>query len=203
MEKVFLLSLIAALGLAEAPEPPSPGAKVANWSAKDVNGTVRSLADYKSKKAIAVVFVGTECPISNLQVVTLAEMSQKYSPKGVQFLAVNSNDHDTYDEVVQHAKERKVPFPVLKDADQSVADALGARRTPEAFLLDSDGVILYHGRVDDQYGYAYRRAAPTKTELKDAIEEVLAGKPVTVAEVKKFDGCIIGRSKKATNRPTK
>jgi peroxiredoxin len=206
MEKVFLLPLITALGLAGAPdrlEPPAPGAKVADCSAKDVTGTFRSLGEYKSKKAIVVVFVGTECPISNLQVVTLVEMHQKYSPKGVQFLAVNSNDHDTYDEVVQHAKERKVPFPVLKDADQSVAEALGARRTPEAFLLDSDLVIRYHGRVDDQYGYTYRRAAPTKTELKDAIDEVLAGKPVTVPEVKKFDGCIIGRSKKATNRPTK
>lgn len=201
MAKVFLLPLVTVLGLAADPAPPAPGAKVPGFSARDVSGQRRSLADYKSKKAIVIVFIGTECPISNLQVVTLAEMHQKYSPKGVQFLAVNSNDHDTFDEVVQHAKERKIPFPVLKDDSQTAADALGARRTPEAFLLDSDLVIRYHGRVDDQYGYTYRRAAPTKTELKDAIEEVLAGKPVTVPETKKFDGCIIGRSKKSTNRP--
>jgi peroxiredoxin len=202
MAKAFLLPLITVLGLAADPAPPAPGAKVPDFTAKCVDGKPRSLSDYRSKKAIVIVFIGTECPISNLEVVTLAEMHQKYSAKGVQFLAINSNDHDTFDEVVHHAEERKIPFPVLKDADQSGADALGAKRTPEAFLLDSDLVIRYHGRVDDQYGYRYRRAAPTKTELKDAIDEVLAGKAVTVPEVKKFDGCIIGRSKKAANRPT-
>jgi hypothetical protein len=129
-------------------------------------------------------------------------MHQKYSDKGVQFLAVNSNDHDTYDEVVAHAKERKLPFPVLKDEDHSVVDALGARRTPEAFLLDADRVIRYVGRIDDQYGYRYRRASPSQTELRDAIDAVLTGKPVTVTKTK-LEGCNIDRLKKETNRPSR
>jgi peroxiredoxin len=205
MKKCFLLLPSAVLSLAAepaAPVPPAPGAKVTDFSAKDVNGRRQSLSDYRSNKATVVVIIGTECPVSNLYVVTLSEMYRKYSEKGVQFLAINSNDHDTFAEVVAHAKERKLPFPVLKDEDQSAADALGALRTPEAFLLDPDRVIRYHGRIDDQYGVSYRRASPSKTELKDAIEELLAGKPVTVSE-SKLQGCYIGRTKKAANRPPK
>jgi peroxiredoxin len=200
-----LLSYAAALLIATgptAPVPPKPGAKVADFSAKDCSGKRRTLSEFQPKKATVIVIIGTECPVSNLYVVTLLDMYKKYGDKGVQFLAINSNFHDTYDEVVSHAKERNIPFPVLKDEDQSAADALGAIRTPEAFLLDADRVIRYHGRIDDQYGVTYRRAAPSKSELKDAIEELLAGKPVTVAEAK-LDGCYIGRNKKSEARPPK
>jgi peroxiredoxin len=202
MRKLLLLPLAAALSLAAEPAsplPPEPGAKVVNFAAKAVDGKVRSLSDYRGKKAVVVVIVGTECPISNLYVVTLVEMHQKYSDKGVQFLAVNSNDHDTFDEVAAHARERKLPFPVLKDEDHSVVDALGASRTPEAFLLDAGGVIRYTGRIDDQYGYRYRRATPSQTELKDAIDAVLAGKPVAVSKTK-LEGCNVDRRKKSAGR---
>src|SRR5262249_10841425 len=157
--KLLLLPLAAALSLAAepaSPAPPEPGAKVVNFAAKAVDGKVRSLSDYRGKKAVVVVIVGTECPISNLYVVTLAEMHQKYSDRGVQLLAVTSNDQAPSDESPAHAKERTLPFPVLKDEDHSVVDALGGSRTPEAFLLDADGVIRYTGRIDDQYGYRHR-----------------------------------------------
>jgi peroxiredoxin len=202
---LFLTSLAAALVCAAepaAPVPPQVGAKVPDFTLKDTGGRTHSLSAYKGKKAVIVVFVGTECPIANLYLSTLAEMHKKYAPKGVQILAINANDQDTFEEVVAHAREHHVPFPVLKDPEQRSADALGGRRTPEAFLLDSGSVIRYHGRVDDQYGYTYRRATPSKTELKDALEEVLAGKPVTTPE-SAVQGCVIGRAKKGTDGPSK
>jgi len=170
---------------------------------QDTSGKHRTLGEYKNKKAIAVVFVGTECPIANLYFPTLAEMQKRYANKGVQFLAINSNDQDSLAAVVAHARERKLPFPVLKDAEQRAAEAFGARRTPEAFLLDGSRTIHYHGRIDDQYGYLYRRAAPTRTELKDAIEQLLAGKPITTPE-SECRGCLIGRGlKESPNNPVK
>ncbi len=197
MRMFILLSLAGSLGLLpgeDTPTPPAIGSKVADFTLKDINGRSQSLQGYKNKKAIVVIFVGTECPIANLYYPTLKEMHKKFADKGVQFLAINSNDQDSLAEVVAHAREREIPFPVLKDPEHKAADALGARRTPEAFLMDSGQVIRYHGRIDDQYGYLYRRAAPTKTELKDALEELLAGKPITTPE-SEVAGCLIGRRK--------
>jgi peroxiredoxin len=175
--------------------PPTIGATVADVAIKDVSGRVRTLREFKNKKAIVVVFVGTECPIANLYFPTLAEMQKRYADKGVQILAINSNDQDTFADVVAHANERKLPFPVCKDADQSAMEAFRARRTPEVFLLDGDRTIRYRGRIDDQYGYTYRRAVPTHTELKDALTEMLAGKRVTIPE-SECQGCLIGRARK-------
>jgi peroxiredoxin len=175
--------------------PPAIGAKVADVALKDVSGRQRTLGEYRSQKAIVAVFVGTQCPIANLYLPTLADLQKRYAERGVQILAINSNDQDSFADVVEHANERKLPFPMLKDADQRAADAFGARRTPEAFLLDANGIIRYRGRIDDQYGYAYRRAAPSRTELKDALEELLAGKPITTPE-SPCVGCVIGRVKK-------
>ncbi|HEV8067020.1 MAG TPA: thioredoxin family protein [Planctomycetaceae bacterium] len=162
---------------------------------KDVSGRRRALGEFKDKKAIVVIFVGTECPIANLYFPTLAAMQKAYANQGVQFLAINSNDQDSFADVVDHARERKLPFPILKDIEQRAADAFGASRTPEAFLLDANRTIRYRGRIDDQYGYTYRRAAPTRTELKDALTELLAGKPVTTPE-SNCQGCLIGRVRK-------
>ncbi len=195
-----LISLLVAVAGGAVPggrdlAPPAIGARVPDVALQDVDGQHRTLAEYKNKRAIVAVFVGTECPLANLYLPTLAEMQKHYGDKGVQVLAINSNDQDSFAEVVAHARERKLPFPVLKDADQKAADAFGARRTPEAFLLDGSLTIRYRGRIDDQYGYTYRRAAPTRTELKDALEELLAGKPISAPE-SECRGCLIGRGKK-------
>jgi peroxiredoxin len=201
---LVLANLVAALAAPAEPQTPAApavGATVADFSLPDVNGRRHALSDYRSKKAVVVVFVGTECPLANLYLTTLADLHRQYAPRGVVFLAVNSNDQDSPADVAAHAKEHRLPFAVLKDAEHRAADALGARRTPEAFLLDPGRVIRYHGRVDDQYGYSYRRAAPSRTELKDALEEVLAGKPVTTPETK-VQGCVIGRAARKPPAPS-
>jgi peroxiredoxin len=199
MSITFIL-ILAAFADGVTPEhrtlvPPAIGAQVADVATTDLSGKPHTLAEFKDKKAVVVVFVGTECPIANLYFPTLAEMQKRYANRGVQILAINSNDQDSLAEVVEHAKERNLPFPMLKDAGQQAADAFGARRTPEAFLLDRNRTIRYRGRIDDQYGYTYRRGAPTRTELKDALEELLAGKAITVPESECL-GCLIGRTRK-------
>jgi peroxiredoxin len=175
--------------------PPAVGASVPKFTLKDIHRRPRSLAGFKAKKAFVVVFVGTECPLANLYLPSLAELHKAYADKGVQFLAINSNYQDTFIGVSAHAQERGVSFPVLKDFDQRVADAFGAKRTPEAFLLDAKGVIRYHGRIDDQYGLNYRRARPTRRNLQESLDELLAGKKITTPETD-VPGCLIGRAPK-------
>jgi peroxiredoxin len=195
----FPLLIAAAVGFAAPAEAkvaaPAPGATVPDFTLQDVHRRPRSLGGFKEKKAVVVVFLDTECPIANLYVPTLAELHKEYAPKGVQLLGINSSAQDSFVRVSAHAQEREIPFPVLKDFDQRAAEAFAVRRTPEVFLLDAGRIIRYHGRIDDQYGVGFRREKPTRRDLKEAIDELLAGKPVTTARTD-APGCLIERARK-------
>jgi peroxiredoxin len=177
------------------------GYTVGEFSLPDTSGKTHALSDAKGKKAVVVLFLGTQCPINNAYLPRLGEMAQRYSPKGVLFLAINANHHDTPRQVAEHARKHRIPFPVLKDTGNKVADQFRAERTPEAFLLDPSGKVLYRGRIDDQFGYRHRREAPTKTELTDAIDDVLAGKAVRVPFTE-VEGCFIARVVKPKEQGT-
>jgi peroxiredoxin len=182
------------LFLRGAVTPPSViGTKAPDFSLKDTTGKPVSLTDLKGKKAIVVLFVGTECPINNALMPRLAEMSKAYAPRGVQFLAINSNRQDSAERVAEHAKQYSLPFPVLKDDGNKVADLFAAERTPEAYVLDAEGNIRYRGRVDDQFGIGYKRAQPGRRDLAIALDEVLADKPVSQPTTP-VAGCIIARA---------
>ena len=167
---------------------------------EDTDGNDVALADFKAKKAIAVVFIGTECPLVNLYIPRLAELQREFGPRGLQILAINSNSQDSPADVHKHAQERQLPFPVLLDPGQKVADLFGAERTPESFLLDASGSVRYHGRIDDQYRVGADCRAPKRHDLREAIQEVLAGTPVSVAKTL-VTGCYIGREPKAPCPP--
>src|SRR5262245_1371635 len=192
--------LLAALGLflprtawADPPESAGKvGTRVESFTLKDTAGKSWSLDDVKDRKAVVVVFLGTECPVNNAYVGRLAELHKAYEPQGVQFVGVNANRQDTAARVAEHAKKNAIPFPVLKDEGNVVADRFGAVRTPEALVLDADRVIRYRGRIDDQFGVGVKRPAPTRRDLAEALDEVLAGKPVTKAETE-VAGCLIAR----------
>ena len=165
---------------------------VADFRLPDIHRRRRSLADFKDKKAFVVVFVDTECSISNLYVPALIELHKQYGEKGVQFLAISASQQDSFTAVSAHAQEREIPFPVLKDFEQKAADAFAAKRTSEAFLLDADRVIRYRGRIDDQYGVGFRREKPSKGELTDALDQLLAGETVVTTQTEAA-GCPIER----------
>jgi peroxiredoxin len=152
------------------------------------------LDDLKSKKAVVVVFLGTECPVGNKFLPTLAGLHGEYADKGVQFLVVNSNVQDTPERVAAHARKYEVPFPVLKDPENKVADQFGATRISEAFVLDGRGTILYHGRIDDQFAVGVQRDKPTRRDLAEALDAVLAGKSVPNPTTE-TSGCVLSRVK--------
>lgn len=159
---------------------------------RDLRGSRRSLADFKGYEAFAVAFLGADCPLSNLYVPRLVELEKEFAPLKVKFVAAYPNENEPLDTIAVHADERSIPFLVVKDFGQRLADALGVRRTPEVALLDRDLVLRYRGRIDDQYGAAHRKEMPERRDLAEAIEEVLAGKAVRAAQTE-ADGCLIGR----------
>ncbi|MDA1275901.1 MAG: redoxin domain-containing protein [Verrucomicrobia bacterium] len=184
-------AVLLANNIQSQPTPaPNPGAVIEAFHLYDIHRRQRSLDDYSGKKAFAIVFVGTECPLANLYLPRLAKLHEEFGEKEIQFLAINSNPQDSFVRFSAHAQEREVPFPVLKDFDQKIAKSLGASRTPEVFLLDSNRTIRYHGRIDDQYTVTHRRVQAGREDLRIAIEELLDSKPVTVAETT-ATGCLI------------
>src|SRR5262245_12398516 len=107
------------------------GAKVSDIGGlRDLRGNARSLHGFKDHKAVVLVFLGTECPISNLYVPTLLELEKKYRDKNVQFLAVYPNEAEDLDQIGIHSYDRNLPFPILKEPGQKLADAVGITRVP-------------------------------------------------------------------------
>ena len=174
------LSALTAIGAESPPAAAIIGEKIEGFSLPDISGKLISLADLSDKKAVVVVFVGTECPVNNAYLQRLAELSNEYRSQGVQFLAVNANSQDTAERVAEHARERQIPFPVLKDQGNVVADLFTAERTPEAFVLDRERRVRYRGRIDDQYGVGYRRPQPTRRDLALRARRSIGG-PVCLA----------------------
>src|SRR5262245_43392205 len=128
---VLGLALLPLIAVADRPAGKDTEAnRVLAFSLKEVGGREISLADFKDQKAVVVVFTGTECPVNNWYMPRLKELHAEYGTRGVQFLAVNSNTQDSADRVAEHAKQHGLPFPVLRDEDQKVADLLKAERTP-------------------------------------------------------------------------
>ncbi len=155
---------------------------------------VVSLSALRDKhKAVVLIFLGVECPLSNQFIPVLGELHKKYESKGVAFVGINSNAQDGRERVAAHARRYAIPFPVVKDVGNKVADQFGARRTPEVFLVDASGTIRYQGRIDDQFGIGYARPGkPTRRDLAVALDEILAGKAVSVPRTE-ASGCHIGR----------
>jgi peroxiredoxin len=166
-----------------------------NFTLPDSSGRTFSLDQFKDRKAIVIAFIGTECPINNAYMPRLLELEKTYAPRGVQLLAINSNQQDTPKRIAAHVKEYGLTFPVLKDSGNVVADQFGAQRTPDVFVLDAEHVIRYQGRIDDQYGIGFKRPRPLHRDLAEALDAVLAGKSVAEPSTN-VAGCLIARVNK-------
>lgn len=146
---------------------------------------MHSLKYYRGKIAV-IVFVSTECPFSNAYLERLSAIASDYSKKNVALLGVNSNPAESLDQIRESAQKNRIEFAILKDEGSRVADAYGAMRTPEVFVVDQSGALRYRGRVDN----AKEIARVKRNDLREALDEMIAGKPVSVAETKAF-GCPI------------
>ncbi|MBI3821331.1 MAG: redoxin domain-containing protein, partial [Planctomycetes bacterium] len=188
--RLSLLSLIAAVFFIPANVLASP--TIVKFKLNDLDGKPWSLDECKSK-AVVVVFIGTQCPVNNAYMPTLVALEKAYRDKGVQFVAINANEHDSAETIKEHAKKFGLTFAVLRDEKHLVAQRFGAERHPIAFLLDSDHKIRYEGRIDDQYGIGFQRKEPTRRDLVLALEELLAGKEVTTKKTA-VQGCFITKT---------
>ncbi|HEY2943738.1 MAG TPA: thioredoxin family protein [Vicinamibacteria bacterium] len=186
------LALIATIGLAAAARPAvgavAIGEKLQPFKLADVTGKTVDLAGLQGRKAVVLMFIATQCPVSNAYNERMAALSREYGARGVAFVGINSNRQESVEEIAGHAAQHGFAFPILKDVGNVQADHFGAQVTPEIYMYDPGWVLRYHGRIDDD-----RSGANVKSQdLRHAIDAVLAGRAVPVAETKAF-GCTIKR----------
>jgi peroxiredoxin len=174
------------------------GAKGPDFSLKGTDGQTYSLQSVAGTKGTAVIFTCNECPFSKGYEDRLIALTKEYKSKGIGFIAINPNDPkvvpgDGFEFMVKRAQEKGFPFPYVVDETQTIAAAYGAKVTPHVFLLDAKGTLVYRGRVDD----SLKEQEVKKRDFKTALDALVAGSTVLVAETKAF-GCGVKWSKKQT-----
>ena len=164
------------------------GDKVSDFTINNFDGSSYSLS--KNTGYTVIMFWSTECPFVQPYTERINSLANDYSSKGVTFWAINSNVTEPTETVKNHAKEKGYPFPMLKDENSKVADLFNAQRTPEVFVVNnSDMTLVYHGRIDDDKD----ASKVSSSDLKNALDNILAGQPVAVSTTKSF-GCGVKRS---------
>ena len=185
---LLVLALVVSARTADIPEPPAIGATITDFSLPDTDGTSHSLASLKGKNGTVLIFIAVQCPVSNAYNERMEKLAQDFKARGVNVIGINANTTEPAADVKKHAMEHNLTFPILKDEGSKLADTLGATRTPEAYFLDANNKLLYHGRIDNSRDITQVNSS----ELRDAIDAALAGKPVAKTSANAF-GCSIKR----------
>jgi peroxiredoxin len=186
----------------EIPNIKTPGAlgynigdAVADFKLKNIDGKVVSLANFSSAKGFIVVFTSNHCPFSKSYEDRVVALNNKFSSQGFPVIAINPNDPEAYEEdsfanMQARAKEKGYTYPYLADDTQTVSKLFGAMRTPQVYVLKKEGgkiILTYLGAIDDN---AQDPSGVTKRYVEDAVNNILAGKPVVTTATKAV-GCAI------------
>ena len=166
-----------------------------DFSLKNVDGKNVALADFKNAKGYIVVFTCNHCPFSKAYESRIMGLDKKYASLGYPVIAINPNDvntvpEDSYDNMVVLAKEKNYTFPYLYDESQQIASTYGAARTPHVFVIqkvNGNNVVKYIGAIDNNADDANKVTAKF---VENAVDALLAGKEIPLAETKAI-GCTI------------
>ena len=155
------------------------------------DGKRHSFASFSEKPILVVVFTCNHCPYSKAYEDRIVAIQRDYASKGVQLVAINSNDdksypEDSYPEMVKRAREKKFNFPYLRDEEQVVVGEYGAVCTPHVFAFDKARLLRYRGRIDDSRD----PSAVTSHDLRNALDDLISGRSVRIPDTKPF-GCSI------------
>jgi peroxiredoxin len=192
----FAITAIAITSYAQNITPIELGASLpmSDVKMKDVSGKEISLKEASTKKGLLVMFSCNTCPYVIKNQERTKEVFEYARKNGLGVVIVNSNENlrdgdDSYEAMKAYAKEQGYEWNYVVDVDSKIANAFGATRTPENFLFDSDGKLVYHGAIDDNPSDATK---VTRNHLKEAINEMTAGKEITVKQSRSV-GCSIKR----------
>jgi peroxiredoxin len=190
MKHVLILLLVTGfVGFAGETKSLRIGEAVPTFTLQNYDGKEYALEKVmKENKFTVIMFIATQCPISNAYNERMVHLYDTYSVQGVAFIGINSNKQENVEEITTHSKYNGFKFVVLKDVGNKVADDFLAQVTPEIYVVNTEGILLYHGRIDDN-----RNASRVESkDLTAALDALLVGKEPSRTETKAF-GCTIKR----------
>jgi len=162
-----------------------------NFTLTDSEGRSHSPAEWKDSKAVALLFIGADCPISNAYAPEINRTFSTFAGKHVAFYLVHSDPEITAEQARKYSADYGYHFTVLLDTTQVLAKRLEVTITPTAVVLSPEGELLYKGRIDNRYiGLGQQRDTVTERDLRDALVATLAGKPVAERFTKPV-GCFL------------
>jgi len=156
----------------------------------DLTGKAVQLFDANHTKLTVLIFVRTDCPISNRYAPELIRLYKAFSARAV-FYLVYADPANTAGVIHQHMAEYGYTFGALRDPRHDLVKLAKARVTPEAAVFSASGQLLYHGRIDNRYvDFGKSMPQPTRRDLEEALRSVVAGKPVQLASTPAI-GCFL------------
>lgn len=167
------------------------GSTAPDFDLPGADGKHHTLASFADKPVLVVIFSCNHCPYAKAYEDRMVSIQADYAAKGVQVVAINSNDEksypeDSFAEMVKRAKEKKFNFPYLRDESQETVSAYGGVCTPHVFAFDKKRVLRYRGRIDDSKD----PSAVTAPDLRNALDDLLRGVDVRAPDTRPF-GCSI------------
>jgi hypothetical protein len=186
-----LAVLVICSCLAAAAHALQPGDRVDNFMLLDQHGASHELYYLSDAKAVVLMVHGCGCPIVRNALPGLKEIRERYRAQGVEFLLINSNLQDDRTAVAKETTEFAIDFPILLDRTQLIGESLGVTRTADVFVIDPPSwTLVYRGPIDDRLAYGKQKPAATHAYLRAALDALLAGEPVAVAQAETA-GCLV------------
>jgi glutathione peroxidase-family protein len=189
------LSILICLAFSNSLKNYDVGNEAADFKLKNIDGHLVSMTDFADAKGFIIVFTCNHCPFSKKYQNRIMALDKKYKPLGYPVIAINPNDtfnypEDSFNEMVKRATEKGYTFPYLIDETQQVAKNFGATKTPDIFLINKENeklIVKYTGAIDNNFENVDK---VTKKYLENALDELMAGKEITVKSTKAV-GCMI------------
>lgn len=186
---IACILFISSIALAADLKSPKIGDEAPSFTLKSYDGKEYSLPKIlKGNKFAVLMFMSTQCPVSNGYNERMEQLYDQFAKKGIAVIGINANKEEDVRQIADHAKKHGFKFPILKDERNKVADLYGAQVTPETYVMNASGKLVYHGRIDDSKNPDRIRSR----DLAEALNKLLAGQQPDVVEAKAF-GCTIKR----------
>ncbi|MCE2435853.1 MAG: redoxin domain-containing protein, partial [Candidatus Latescibacteria bacterium] len=194
MKRPLVIALFLALPLHPWAAPLSIGDTLNDFTLSDLNGSSITLNQLPYNRALVIVFSSVVCPASLKYDIHRTQIHNQYAPKGVRLISVNANFNETNQDIEEHHTQNPVPFTILRDPHNKLADHLGATHTPHAFLFDAQRRLRYKGEIDNGWGIP---EDTTSRGLWDALDALLANREIVNTNLPSF-GCEIRRMPRPT-----